>query len=103
MTKLMSKKTLAILLALAVISPLGILVVWNFSEAWGEWGSVGNWVPWKVWSAPLDGYDLSGWDSQLMASLGYIISALVGIAAIILVTYAMSTIFGRRSIQEENK
>ena len=63
------KKWLVILLALAVLSPLGILIVWTSPGAWGEWGSVGNWVPWHFWTAPFQDYDLSGWDSQLMASL----------------------------------
>jgi len=94
------KKWLAALLVLAVVSPIGILIVWDYGDAWGEWGEVGEWVPQQFWNAPLPDYNLEGWESQLMASLGYIISALVGVVAVILVTYLLSRMLGRKNDDE---
>ncbi|MDW5562496.1 MAG: hypothetical protein SA339_04645 [Methanomassiliicoccus sp.] len=91
------KKWLAILLVLAVVSPIGILVVWDYGDAWGEWGEVGEWAPQQFWNAPFPDYDLSGWEGQFMASLGYIISALVGVVAIIVVTYLLSKALARKN------
>ncbi|ADD09177.1 PDGLE domain-containing protein [Candidatus Aciduliprofundum boonei] len=84
------KKVLVILLIFCLLSPLGILLTWNKS-AWGEWDQVkiGNetWVPQHYsGGAPLDDYDVPGWDSKLMASFGYIISAFVGVFMVIIVT-----------------
>ncbi len=84
------KRTLIIIVLLCIISPIGILLTWNSGGAWGEWSEVkvGNktWEP-KHYSggAPLQDYDVSGWDSQCMASLGYIISAFVGVFMVITV------------------
>jgi len=58
-----------------LIVPLGILITWNYGDAWGEWGSVsdGNttWIP-KEYSggAPLPDYNVPGWENKIMASLG---------------------------------
>lgn len=97
------RKWLAILLVLAVVSPIGILIVWNYGDAWGEWGEVGTWVPQQFWNAPLPDYDLSGWESQAAASLGYIISAIIGIAAVILLTYGLSLLVARRHPEKTTK
>ena len=83
--------------------PVGILIIWNNGDAWGEWGQVGNWVPQQFWNAPFADYDLSGWDSQLMASLGYIISAIVGIVAIIILTYVLYVAVAKRENKELSK
>ncbi|HHH78414.1 MAG: hypothetical protein J7L93_01555 [Thermoplasmata archaeon] len=67
-----------------LVVPLGILVTWSYGDAWGEWGSVsdGNttWTP-KEYSggAPLPDYSIPGWENKLMASVGYWISAVIGI------------------------
>ena len=88
---------------LIIATPLGILIVWNFGDAWGEWGQVGQWVPQQFWNAPLPDYDLSGWESMLMASLGYIISAIVGIVAIVVVTYLLYVVLKRREQKDASK
>jgi len=93
------RKWIAAMITLIIATPLGILLVWDYGDAWGEWSGVGNWVPRHLWNAPFDGYDLSGWDSRLMASLGYIISAIVGVLAIAIVTYILYVAVARR----ENK
>ncbi|WP_457612456.1 PDGLE domain-containing protein [Methanocaldococcus sp.] len=87
------KKFVYIIVAMIVLCPLGILLVWNYGDAWGEWDphelaeKVGvNKVAgmlhladiWKY--APLPDYDIPGWDDPLHASIGYIISAIVGVA-----------------------
>ncbi len=98
------KKWLVILLALAVLSPLGILIVGINSGAWGEWDSVGNWTPWKIWHAPFNGYDFAGWNNNLTASIGYIFSAFVGVAAIILVVYVLGRVMNRKNTEgKDNK
>jgi cobalt/nickel transport protein len=97
------KKWIAIMVGLIIATPLGILVVWGRGGAWGEWSSVGDWVPQHFWSAPFAGYDLSGWDGQLMASLGYVISAIVGIMAIIILTYLLYIVVSKREKRELSK
>jgi cobalt/nickel transport protein len=97
------KKWIIAMTALIIASPLGILIVWGGGGAWGEWSSVGNWVPQQFWNAPFADYDLGGWDGQLMASLGYIISAIVGIAAIIILTYILYIAVSKRENRELSK
>jgi cobalt/nickel transport protein len=97
------KKWIAAMVALIIATPLGILIVWDYGDAWGEWGEVGDWVPQQFWNAPLADYDLSGWDSQAMASLGYIISAIVGIMAIIILTYVVYLVVSKRENRELSK
>ncbi len=85
------KKAVLIILILCIISPIGILLTWNYGDAWGEWSEVtiGNktWVPQKYsGGAPLQDYNVPGWDSMVMASFGYIISAFVGVFMVITVT-----------------
>ncbi len=97
-----SRKWVYLLIALGLLSPLGIDLA-NGGDAWGEWGNVGSWTPWKIWTAPFDGYDVNHWSSTLMSSFGYIISALVGIAAILLVTYLVFRLVGKREEKEEKE
>ncbi|MHC1611005.1 MAG: PDGLE domain-containing protein [Candidatus Methanospirareceae archaeon] len=86
------KKTLIVIAIFVAIVPLGILGTWNCGDAWGEWGEVQdpehgiNWTPQAYFGAPLPDYNVEGWDSMLMASVGYWISAIIGIALTMLVT-----------------
>jgi cobalt/nickel transport protein len=84
-----SKKWTIALLAMIIASPIGILMVWNYDDAWGEWGEVEkyDWTPSSYWTAPMPDYNFDGWSSQLDSSVGYIISAIVGVLVIIGVTY----------------
>ena len=85
------KKFFIVIGVLIVLSPLGILITWNYGDAWGEWGvedladnvhadisgleSLSD-----VWAyAPLPDYDVPGWDDPTHASIGYILSAIVGV------------------------
>ncbi|NIA12068.1 MAG: hypothetical protein GWP10_20680 [Nitrospiraceae bacterium] len=83
MEKWMKKAWIAIGFFVLIV-PLGILITWNYGDAWGEWGSVhkGNttWTPHEYgWGAPLSDYNIPGWGGKVMASLGYWISAAIGV------------------------
>ncbi len=101
-TKWPMKWTFALALIIAA-TPIGILLVWNYGNAWGEWGEVGSWVPRKYWSAPIPAYDFGDWNTQLAASLGYIVSAVIGVIAIILLTYALGLLMKRRELTQTKK
>jgi cobalt/nickel transport system permease protein len=87
------------LAVLVFITPLGLLAP---GTAWGEWGSeqlirIGlSFVPQGLrqleglWGAPLAGYQLASLGN---ANLGYIISAITGIAVISVVTWLLVTAF----------
>lgn len=78
-----------------LIVPLGILVTWNYGDAWGEWSSIddGNtiWTPREhSGGAPLPDYNVPGWESKLMASLGYWISAIIGMGMSVVAVLGIS-------------
>lgn len=84
------------LLVLAVLTPIGLWLpeLYKAGAAWGEWGSdelkeMVGYVPKgmqgleNLWTKTiLAGYGVSGWTSPFLAALGYIISALLGIAVV---------------------
>jgi cobalt/nickel transport system permease protein len=84
---------------IVILTPLGLLAS---GTTWGEWSSdelqsLLGFVPeglkrlggiWR-YSFMAD-YNLPGWDSPLMAAMGYILSALVGVGVIVFVTFIMS-------------
>ncbi len=87
------KKLYLWLLGLVVATPLGLLAS---GAVWGEWGSdeIKNQVGFvpqgmksleSFWSGLLAGYNLSGFDGFFLKSVGYIISAIVGVALIFLI------------------
>lgn len=84
---------------LILFSPLGLFLPEHFKagDAWGEWGTdtikeMVGYVPQGLekfstsWSAPIPDYAFKGWEEKglLCLSLAYIISALLGIAAIVI-------------------
>ena len=89
------------LAALALLSPLGLLAA---GTAWGEWGSeelqqlLGS-VPegldrlGGIWSAPLADYSLPFLEN---ATLGYIVSALAGIAVLVVVMLLLGRFLARK-------
>lgn len=96
------KKFTYLIIAMIILCPLGILLVWNYGDAWGEWDphelaeKVGaNKVAGMlhladIWHyAPLPDYDIPGWDDPLHASIGYIISAIVGVILCFAVYFAL--------------
>lgn len=85
------KRGLIVIAFFVLISPLGILLTWEYGDAWGEWGEVnqGNatWTPQGYGGgAPLPDYGVPSWESKLMATAGYWLSAIIGIVMCILVT-----------------
>ncbi len=96
-----TKTLLAIVGVMIILSPIGILLVWNYSDAWGEWDvntveqMVGHQLPGmeklsEVWNhAVLPDYNVPGWEDKLHASIGYIISAIVGTILVVLLYYAL--------------
>ncbi len=90
------KKTLIVIAFFVAIVPLGILGTWNSGDAWGEWGEVQDavhsvsWTPQSYFGAPFPDYNVEGWDSMLMASVGYWLSAIIGIALTMLVVLGIA-------------
>lgn len=87
--------------ALAVLSPLGLLIPAYFKagSAWGEWGAeeiegLVGYIPRGLeklssfWKAPLPDYAFKGWEERglLQLSLSYVVSAIIGVAAVIILT-----------------
>ncbi len=81
---------------LALLSPIGLLAS---GTAWGEWGTdefptMLGYVPQglarfsDLWRAPLPDYSIPG----LGSNVGYIFSALVGMALVILVSWGIGKI-----------
>jgi len=86
------------LIALVVVSPLGLLAP---GTAWGEWGAeelqqrglqsipAGFGRLSSLWGAPLAGYDVPLLGN---ASLGYVLSAVIGIAVVALVVWLFTVL-----------
>ena len=98
--------------ALVVLSPLGLILPDRFKAggAWGEWGAdemakLVGYVPQglkrfsEVWSAPMPDYALKGWQEKGLAhlSFAYILSAIVGIALIVVVTCLLGKLLVKKS------
>jgi predicted PurR-regulated permease PerM len=88
----LQKKILIILLILCFITPIGILLpmVFNASDAWGEWSAqtlkdLIGYVPkglakyTEVWNAPLPDYTVDAKDASVIHQSGYyIVSGIIG-------------------------
>jgi cobalt/nickel transport protein len=99
---------------LALLSPLGIIIPkWFGSEgAWGEWSigkieKVAGFVPEGlkrvagIWKAPLHDYGLSAGNRGLaVESIGYVISAVIGIALVASIMYIITKLLGRKNGSE---
>jgi len=99
---------------LALISPLGIIIPkwFNAEGAWGEWGleeieKLAGFVPEgmkhlaEIWKAPLPDYALPIESKGLfMESIGYVLSALIGIALVVGVMYIITKLLGSRNVSE---
>lgn len=91
------------LVVLIILTPLGLLAQ---GTAWGEWASkelksILGYVPEgfkgleNVWNGIMPSYNLHGFDSPVKSAVGYIISAAVGSAAIVLAIYLAGRIWKR--------
>ena len=85
---------------LALLSPLGLLAS---GTAWGEWGAdefsdMLGYVPQglakfaEIWSAPLPDYTIPG----LGDVPGYILSAIVGMALVVILTWGLGRVLAQR-------
>jgi len=95
---------------LAILSPLGIIVpkLFNAEGAWGEWGidkieKMAGFVPEGMkrigerWKAPLSDYGLPGQSETLgNRSVGYIISAIIGVAFVAGIMYLLTRLLVRK-------
>ena len=95
---------------LIVLSPLGLIIPAHFKagSAWGEWGAdemqkLVGYVPQglaklaDLWKAPMPDYAFKGWEERGLAhlSFAYIVSAALGIIAIIIIMWLLGTMFTR--------
>jgi len=104
------KKLLVILLALAVLSPVGIFLpsLFNAGDAWGEWSAetiekMAGFVPEglkkaaHLWKAPIPDYTLGDEKSTSAAqALSYILSGIIGVALCILILYGLSRLLVKK-------
>jgi len=96
---------------LIVLSPLGLILPEHFKAgaAWGEWGSeeIKNLVGYipqgidklsRLWNAPIPGYALKGWEEKGLThlSFAYILSAILGIAIIVIVIFVIGKVLVKR-------
>jgi len=103
MTKFQKKLWIG-LLVMALLTPLGIYLPQKFKsgEAWGEWGTeklkeLLGYVPEGLkkaadfWKAPAPDYNFGGENAAFGTQVfSYIISGIIGIAAVVLVIYAIT-------------
>lgn len=96
---------------LALLSPLGIIIPKWFGAggAWGEWGltdieKVAGAVPegFKriagIWKAPLPNYGLpAGSKGLAVESIGYVLSAVIGIALVAGIMYIITKLLSRKN------
>lgn len=96
---------------LVLLCPLGLIVPAYFKAgtAWGEWGIVeikglSGYVPKglarlaNLWNAPIPDYAFKGWEEKGLKDLSfaYIISALVGIAIVVLLVMLIGKLLVRK-------
>ncbi len=112
MNKNTQKKLWIGLAILIVLTPLGLLAE---GTAFGEWGSEElqqtlGYVPSGVehgenlWHSLFPGYTVASFDgSFLHSSIGYIISAVIGIALIYIVTIGLGKFIAKREEERGNE
>ena len=108
--KLMTKLWVA-LGVFILLSPLGLILPDHFKagSAWGEWGSeeihnMIGYVPQGLsklgvfWKAPIPDYAFKGWEEKGLThlSLAYIVSAIIGVALIVLATWLIGRCLTRK-------
>jgi hypothetical protein len=95
---------------LVILSPLGIILpkLFNAEGAWGEWGrdkieKLTGFVPEGMkhlaarWKAPLSDYGLPGQSKALGSqSIGYIVSAIIGVAFVVGLMYLLMKLLVRK-------
>jgi hypothetical protein len=96
---------------LALLSPLGLIIpaLFGAGGAWGEWGleemkKLVGYIPEgmqklaELWKSPLPDYTVPGQKPGLAhESLGYILTAVIGIAVTAGVAYVIAKLLGRKN------
>lgn len=91
---------------LILLSPIGLILpeLLKAGGAWGEWGveEITEWMQKEglpafipeglkrlseIWSAPFPDYAFKGWEGGVKAYLSYILTGIIGVAAVVLVTF----------------
>lgn len=100
------------LVILVALSPLGLILPEQFKagDAWGEWDTntikeLVGYIPQglerlsSLWNAPMPDYALKGWEEKGLShlSFAYIISAIVGIAIIVLVIMVIGKLLSKKN------
>ena len=97
------------LLIMSLLTPLGIYLPKKAGsgDAWGEWGTEAiekmlGYVPEgmkkiaDLWKAPVPDYNFGGHESSfIVQALWYVLSALIGIAAVVLAVYILQGMLSR--------
>lgn len=97
------------LLALIVLSPLGLLAQ---GSAWGEWASseLKTLLGFEVegmksleglWNPRLSDYAIPGWESHFSGPLGYLLCAALGTASCLLVAFLLGEALNKRKRKKE--
>jgi hypothetical protein len=81
----------------------------NANDAWGEWGTDGikeltGYIPRgleklsSLWNAPMPDYAFKGWEEKGLPhlSFAYIISAIAGIAIVVLAAFIIGKILSKK-------
>jgi cobalt/nickel transport protein len=99
---------------LIVLSPIGLILPDRFmaGSAWGEWGSdemkeLVGYIPKgleklsSLWNAPMPDYAFKGWEEKGLSqlSLAYIVSAIAGIAIIVIAVMFIGKLLARKGDQ----
>jgi hypothetical protein len=99
---------------LIILSPIGLILPDRFKagSAWGEWGSdemqaLVGYIPQglkrlsSLWNAPLPDYAFKGWEEKGLShlSLAYIVSAVVGMAIIVIAAFSIGKLLARKGDQ----
>jgi hypothetical protein len=96
---------------LALLSPLGLIIpaLFGAGGAWGEWGleemkKLVGYIPEgmqklaHIWKSPMPDYTVPGQKQGLaVESLGYVLSAIVGIAITAGAVYIITKLLGRKN------
>jgi hypothetical protein len=100
------------LVILMLISPIGLVLpeVAKSGPAWGEWSleeiqKMVGFIPEglkkvaDLWSAPVPDYNLKSWEGKglVNSSLGYILSAGLGVGIIVLATFVLGRVLSKKN------
>ena len=108
--KIKIRKLWFVIVLLALLAPLGVIVpaLFGAGGAWGEWGveeikKLVGYVPEgmdrlaHLWKSPLRDYTVPGQKPGLLhKSLGYIATAIIGVAVAGGAAYALAKLLGRK-------